>query len=75
MQKQRKNSGWASGVAVKLPPAGHSEFERYTQKLGLTEEDYVRSNELRRWCEANRNRCYVPEWLLKEWSMYVEPES
>jgi len=48
MRKQHKNSKWASGIAVKLPPPGHSEFERYTRKLGLTEEDYARSNELPR---------------------------
>jgi len=25
------------------------------------------------WCEHNRNRRYVPEWLLKEWSITVDP--
>ena len=74
MPKRHANSPWASGVSVKLPPAGHSQFERYARKLSLTEQDYANSAELRRWCAANRNRCYIPEWLLKEWKMYVEPE-
>jgi|SRR6476661_7019890 len=74
MPKRHANSPWASGVSVKLPPAGHSQFERYARKLSLTEQDYANSAELRRWCAANRNRCYIPEWLLMEWNMYVEPE-
>jgi hypothetical protein len=28
--------------------------------------------ELRRWCARNRNRVYVPEWLLEAWGMQVE---
>jgi hypothetical protein len=74
MPKRHANSQWASGVPVKLPPAGHSRFERYARKLSLTEQDYANSAVLRRWCAANRNRCYIPEWLLMEWNMYVEPE-
>jgi hypothetical protein len=25
--------------------------------------------QLGRWCERNRNRVYVPEWLLEAWGM------
>jgi hypothetical protein len=28
--------------------------------------------ELKRWCKSNRNRVYVPEWLLDEWAMPVD---
>jgi hypothetical protein len=28
---------------------------------------------LRRWCEHNRDRYYVPEWLLKKRGMSVDP--
>ncbi len=28
---------------------------------------------LRNWCERNKNRCYIPEWLLEEWGIAVEP--
>ena len=73
MPKQREKSPWASGMSVKLPPAGSSEFERYTRSLGLVEQDYAHSTELRRWCDRNKHPCYVPEWLLKEWNMHVEP--
>jgi hypothetical protein len=34
---------------------------------------YASSIELRNWCEHNRNRYYVPEWLLEEWSISVDP--
>jgi len=34
---------------------------------------YAASAELRRWCEHNKNHCYIPEWLLKEWDIVVDP--
>jgi hypothetical protein len=43
------------------------------KRLGLTKPEYFASDELRRWCEHNRNRVYVPEWLLEAWGMRVEP--
>jgi len=43
------------------------------RKLGLAEQNYATSVQLRRWCEQNRNRCYIPESLLKEWGIYVDP--
>jgi hypothetical protein len=33
---------------------------------------YTSSRALRAWCERNRNRLYVPEWLLKEWGLTVD---
>jgi hypothetical protein len=42
------------------------------ERLRLKNAEYVASIELRRWCARNRNRCYVPEWLLEEWGMTVE---
>ncbi len=48
-----------------------TEFEREVERLGLRSEDYVLSVELRRWCERNRDRVYIPEWLLDEWGMTI----
>ena len=42
------------------------------KRLGLTKAQYVASAQLRSWCRLNRNRCYVPEWLLEEWGLTVE---
>ena len=42
------------------------------KRLGLSKSGYIASAELRRWCERNRNRVYVPEWLLEAWHMQVE---
>jgi len=50
-----------------------TEFELHTQQLGLTKSTYVSSSELRTWCEQNKDRYYVPEWLLAEWGMTVDP--
>jgi hypothetical protein len=35
-------------------------------------EMYTSSVELRTWCEQNRNRVYIPEWLLEEWGITVD---
>jgi hypothetical protein len=40
-------------------------------RLGLRKSEYATSVTLRRWCDQNRNRVYVPEWLLIEWVMNV----
>ena len=42
------------------------------KRIGLIKPEYIASTELRRWCERNRNRVYVPEWLLEAWGMEVE---
>jgi hypothetical protein len=41
-------------------------------RLGLAKAQYVASAQLRHWCERNRNRYYVPEWLLDAWGLTVE---
>jgi hypothetical protein len=48
-------------------------FEEQVEKLGLNEQTCVASEELRRWCERNKDRCYIPEWLLKQWGIPVDP--
>jgi len=50
-----------------------SEFELHAKQLGLTPEKYASSDRLRQWCMQNKNRCYIPEWLLKEWELDVDP--
>jgi hypothetical protein len=42
------------------------------KRIGLTKREYIASAELKRWCERNRNRVYVPEWLLEAWGMEVD---
>jgi hypothetical protein len=47
-------------------------FEMQVERLGLSRAQYGASPQLKRWCDRNRNRVYVPEWLLAEWGMQVE---
>lgn len=47
-------------------------FELEVERLGLRREDYLYSVELRRWCDRNRDRVYIPEWLLEQWGMTAE---
>ena len=57
-----------------MPPASFlcTEFEMQVRQLRLTVETYAFSAELRTWCERNRNRFYIPEWLLDEWGFRVD---
>jgi hypothetical protein len=67
---RRGNPDWDK--TPQCPPALPTEFEMQVKRLGLTKPEYVASAELRRWCERNRNRVYIPEWLLEAWHMQVE---
>jgi hypothetical protein len=53
-------------------PALVTEFEKEVARLHLRKSQYVVSEQLKRWCDRNRNGVYVPEWLLTEWGMQVE---
>ncbi len=70
MPRPRGNPNWGRPGPV---PVAATEFELQVRRLGLTKQAYAGSVELRIWCERNRNRCYVPEWLLEAWEMQVEP--
>ena len=70
MANRRGNPNWFS--SLQPIPILVTEFELQVEKLGLTREEYITSSELQRWCYHNRNRCYVPEWLLDEWKMQVD---
>ena len=67
---RRGNPDW--GKFPQPIPALPTEFDLEVKRLGLCKPDYVRSAQLKRWCERNRNRCYVPEWLLEQWDLAVE---
>ena len=68
---RRGNPDW--GKPPQPLPVAPTEFDREVARLGLTRgAEYVSSVELRRWCERNRNRVYIPEWLLKAWRIEVE---
>jgi len=69
--RRRGNPNWGH-PSQQRPPALPTEFEMQVKRIGLTKQEYVTSAELKRWCERNRNRVYVPEWLLEAWAMSVE---
>jgi hypothetical protein len=70
LRRKRGNPNW--GRPTPPAPALPTEFELRARQLQLTPKVYASSRELRIWCEQNRNRCYVPEWLLKEWGITVD---
>jgi hypothetical protein len=69
-KRKRGNPNWGSPI----PPvrAFATEFELRARQLQLTRRTYTSSRALRAWCERNRNRCYIPEWLLEEWGITVD---
>ena len=69
-KRKRGNPNWGHPIAPLL--ALPTEFEMRVRQLQLTAETYSSSRQLRAWCERNRNRLYVPEWLLKEWGITVD---
>jgi hypothetical protein len=75
MIRKRGNPDWTIGKSPKVRASAPTEFEIQAQRLGLTEDNYESSDHLRRWCEDNRYRFYVPEWLLKRWRMSVDPNA
>jgi hypothetical protein len=67
---RRGNPNW--GKPPQPLPCLLTEFDMEVERLGLNQEEYVESVQLRRWCDRNRNRVYIPEWLLEKWKMQVE---
>jgi len=65
------NPNWGKRSLQPLPPALPTQFELQVERLGLTRDEYVKSRELKNWCEQNRNRYYIPEWLLEAWKVEV----
>ena len=65
LARKRGNPNWRRPIPS--GPAVATEFERRVNQLQFPAEMYISSAELRACCERNRNRRYVPEWLLKEW--------
>ena len=71
MPRKRGNPNWSAGLLPPIPAVA-TEFEKEVRRLGLTLKTCARSAELRRWCERNKDRCYIPEWLLKVWGIEVD---
>ncbi len=66
--RKRGNPNWGSPI-IKSGPSTPTAFELQVERLRLTPEMYAHSRELRTWCEHNRDRVYIPEWLLDEWNI------
>jgi hypothetical protein len=71
MRRKRGNPNWGKQMPS-IPAAAATEFEKQLRQLGLTKETCAGSTELRKWCEINRNRCYIPERLLEAWGISVD---
>ena len=72
MKHKRGNPNWGRPMPPGLVLC--TEFEMQVRQLRLTVESYAFSAELRSWCERNRNRFYIPEWLLDQWGIAVDAD-
>jgi hypothetical protein len=71
MPRRRGNPNW--GKPRDPVPAVPTAFEEQVEKLGLDEQSCATSEKLKQWCERNKDRCYIPESLLKLWGIPVDP--
>jgi hypothetical protein len=71
LSRKRGNPNW--GRPIPFVPALPTEVELRVRQPQLTAQMYSSSAELHAWCEQNRNRVYIPEWLLEEWGITVDP--
>jgi hypothetical protein len=69
--RKRGNPNW--GKLIKPLPAVPTAFEEQVQQLGLEEQTCATSETLKQWCGRNKDRRYIPEWLLKRWGISVDP--
>ena len=71
MTRKRGNPNWGKAGSA-LVPHIVTEFEVQVRRLSLQKHDYTASPQLRDWCLQNKDRRYVPEWLLEAWKMTVD---
>ena len=69
--RKRGNPNW--GKPMGAAPVVRTAFEEQVQRLGLNEQTCATSEKLKQWCERNKDRCYIPESLLKRWGIQVDP--
>src|ERR1035437_2210809 len=73
MPRQPSNQLWSSGRPAQIRARGPTGFDEEVRRLGLDEQ--TSSRELKKWCELNKNRCYIPESLRKHGRMSVDPDT
>jgi hypothetical protein len=74
MARNTRKPNFAGGRPAEIRPPGPTGFDEEVRRLGLDERTCAASRDLRDWCKRNKDRCYIPEWLLKEWGMSVDPD-
>jgi hypothetical protein len=64
----RGNPNWGKDQS-EAPLPTVCAFELKVRELGLSPDQYLRSEELRAWAAAHKNIRYIPETLLKAWRL------
>ena len=66
-----KRQGWKTGEWV-AEPYVQCKFDAEVERLGLTEDQFRQSEELKEWVKNNAQERYVPEYLLDFWGVVVD---
>jgi hypothetical protein len=69
--KRRGNPNWGKFELSGARTPAVTEFEQTVRKFKLKPEEYVNSENLRKWAERNSNSKYIPESLLRAWKLGV----
>ena len=72
-QRLAEHRAWLESLFV--PEGIHaskSAFEEFAENLGLGEDEWESSRDLREWAHRRKNFLYVPEKLLAAWGMTVQ---
>jgi hypothetical protein len=69
--KRRGNPNWCKPTFSAADVPTETEFEQIVRKFKLKPDEYVNSEQLRKWAERNSNSKYIPESLLRAWKLGV----
>jgi hypothetical protein len=76
----RLPQNWATGAFVQrnlhVSAIDQTQFDELVSKNGLEKRPdlWPHNDKLKRFARANKNRRYIPEWLLETWGMVVKAD-
>src|SRR5580704_866947 len=61
------------GASHAARPSARNRIRTTSQNVAAHAGNVCFLRRVRQWCWQNRNRCYIPEWLLEKWRIAVDP--
>lgn len=73
-QRLAAHRAWQERFIDEDAPLPKASFFEVAENLGIPEDRWPKSRILRAWVRRNKDRCYVPEKLLRTWGMTVNDD-